>query len=222
MDTFSLDLIYKSLPLLVKGAALSLEILFYAAIISGCFGGLFGILCCNQLSSRITAYIEAVSFALRAIPFYVQLLIVYFILPDLLGVSLEGFTLAVIALGVCSSGYVSQIVRCGINSIAQDQWEAAKTLGYSTLCTLYHIIIPQMMRNILPALTNELDSLLKSTSILSSIGLLELTRMGMNIVSREMAPLTIYLLLALFYVAISGVINLSSRYLEKRLQLCSQ
>jgi ABC-type amino acid transport system permease subunit len=74
-----------------------------------------------------------------------------------------------------------------------------------------------MVRNTLPALTSELDSLLKSTAILSSIGILELTRMGMNIVSREMAPLEIYLIVAAFYVAISLVINLLLRSLERRL-----
>ena len=75
-----------------------------------------------------------------------------------------------------------------------------------------------MIRNILPALTNELDALLKSTSILASIGLLELTRMGMNIVSREMEPLTIYLAVAAFYIIISGAINLFSKWLERRLR----
>lgn len=223
MERISVDLIAQSLPLLIQGAALTLEILLLATLISLFLGTLFGVLACNKLWIQVVSpCIEIATFLLRAVPFYVQLLIVYFVLPDLLNVDLDNYAASVCALGVCSSGYVSQVVRCGINSIASNQWEAAKTLGYSTLTAVRRIIFPQMIRTILPALTNEIDSLVKSTSILSSIGLLELTRMGMNIVSREMAPLTIYLMLGGFYVAISASINLMSRYVENRLQLCSK
>jgi ABC-type amino acid transport system permease subunit len=83
---------------------------------------------------------------------------------------------------------------------------------------LRFIIFPQLLRNILPALTGEFDALLKSTAILASIGLLELTRMGMNIVSREMDPLPIYLTVAGLYVGISASINIISKKLEKRLR----
>lgn len=214
----SFDLIWRSLPLLASGALITLQILLISGSLSLCLGTLAGVLICNRLRlSLVTPLLEGVTFILRAVPFYVQLLIAYFVLPDLLQLNMEAFTASVIALGICSSGYVAQVVRCGINSIPVEQWEAAFTLGYSTRASLQWIILPQMVRNILPALTNELDSLLKSTAILSSIGLLELTRMGMNIVSREMEPLIIYLTLAVFYAAISGGINLLSRTLERRL-----
>jgi len=77
-----------------------------------------------------------------------------------------------------------------------------------------------MLRNILPALNNELESILKSTSILSSIGMMELTRIGMNIVSREMQyPLTIYSIIASFYVLLSVIINFFAKRLEKKMLL---
>ena len=213
------DLLYRSLPLLFKGAALSLQILVYAGMLSICFGSIMGALTCQRLKYRGIAFIlEGISFLLRAVPFYVQLLIAYFVLPDLLNIKIEVFTVSVITLGLCSSGYIAQVVRCGINSIAAEQWEAAYTLGYSTSKALRYIIFPQMIRNILPALTNELDALLKSTAILASIGLLELTRMGMNIISREMDPVTIYLAVACFYIFISGAINLMSKWFERRLR----
>jgi His/Glu/Gln/Arg/opine family amino acid ABC transporter permease subunit len=217
MDNFNVDLIYRSLPLLSKGALMTVQMLLAAGALSIPIGSLLGILTCRKLSGRIlTPLITSATFVLRAVPFYVQLLIVYFVLPEVLNINIEAFTAAILALGACSAGYVSQVVRCGINSIPQEQWEAALTLGYSTVNSLRYIILPQMLRNVLPALTNELDALLKSTAILSSIGLLELTRMGMNIVSREMEPLVIYLTVAAFYVAISGIINLLSKYFENR------
>ena len=178
-----------------------------------------GVLTCQRLKIPGVAFIlEGATFVLRAVPFYVQLLIAYFVLPEILNIQISALTASVMALGLCSSGYMAQVVRCGINSIATEQWEAAYTLGYSTPKTLRYIIFPQMIRNILPALTNEFDALLKSTAILASIGLLELTRVGMNIVSREMDPVTIYLGVAIFYIFISGGINLFSKWFERRLR----
>jgi polar amino acid transport system permease protein len=221
MDDFSVDLVYRYLPLLIKGAWMTLQVLFWASIISLCFGTFFGVLLSDRLRLKpLAALLEGITFVLRAVPFYVQLLLVYFVIPDLLRVSVDGFMASIIALGICSSGYIAQVVRCGINSIPIEQWEAAETLGYSLQATVRFVILPQMVRNILPSLTNELESLLKSTSILSSIGLLELTRVGMNIVSREMAPLTIYVSVAAFYVVISAAIISFSRYLERRMKKC--
>lgn len=218
MDNELTNLISRSLPLLLKGAGMTVQILLSAGILSLILGVFFGVMTCRRLRLKAVApFIEMLAFVLRAVPLYVQLLIVYFVLPDLLNISLDSYTASLLALGVCSSGYVAQIIRCGINSIPVEQWESALTLGYSTPACVRYIIFPQMIRNILPALTNEFDSLLKSTAILSSIGLLELTRMGMNIVSREMEPLTIYLAVAVFYIAMSGVINLLSKHFEKQM-----
>lgn len=216
-----LDLLERSLPLLLMGALMTVKIVFFAALISICFGLLFGILCCEELQIPIlSSIIQVAAFILRAVPFFVQLLIVYFVLPDLMGVNLSPFAASVIALGLCSSGYVCQIVRCGINSISKAQWEATFTLGYSKMKSLRFVILPQMMRNVLPAFNNEVESLLKSTAILSSIGMLELTRMGMNIISREMQPIAIYLTIALFYLIMSTVLNFGAKYFEKRMLKC--
>jgi His/Glu/Gln/Arg/opine family amino acid ABC transporter permease subunit len=213
----TLDLLSRSYPLLLKGTLMTLQVMMGAASISFSLGLVMGILSCERLKIRgVSSIIEGISFVYRAVPFYVQLLIVYFVLPDLLGFNLEPFPASVIALGMCSAGYVAQIVRGGINSIPAAQWEAAFSLGYDTQQSLRHIILPQMVRNVLPSFNNELDSLLKSTAMVSSIGMLELTRMGMNLVSREMEPVPIYLTVAFFYLCMSALLNLISRNLEKR------
>lgn len=219
MENTSFDLILRSLPLLLKGAVLSLQIFAIASFLSLILGTIMGAILCRRLRCPwIAPALECLTFVLRAVPVYVQLLIAYFVLPDLLGIELEAFTAAIIALSLCSAGYTAQIVRGGLNTVPKDQWEAAYTLGYSKTNSLRYIIFPQLLRNILPALTGECDALLKSTAILASIGLLELTRMGMNIVSREMDPLPIYLAVAVLYIGISAVINIVSKKLEKRLR----
>lgn len=213
-----IDLITQSLPLLCQGALMTVQVLLFSFSISFIAGSCFGILTCRRLRIPILSpLIETLTFVFRAVPFFVQLLIVYFVIPDLLGFNLDAFPASVISLGMCSSGYVAQIVRSGINSIPASQWETASSLGYTTYQTLRYIIFPQAFLNILPPLNNELDALLKSTAIVSSIGMLELTRMGMNIVSREMQPVPIYLTVALFYLLMSALLNLLTRTLEKRL-----
>src|SRR3990167_4933968 len=205
-------LLIRSCPLLLKGTLMTLQVLFYSAIISFALGLCFGIFSCNRLRiPGLSFFIETITFVLRAVPFVVQLLIVYFVLPDMFGISIEAFPASILALGMCSSGYLAQIIRAGINSIPASQWEAANSLGYSVFQSLLHIIFPQVWRNILPACSNEVDSLLKSTAIISSIGMLELTRMGMNIVSREMQPVPIYLIVAFFYLCMSAIFNFVTR-----------
>lgn len=212
------SLLVQYFPLFMKGILTTIEIVVCCACISLSFGLLCGVLTCERLKNRfLSPILELVTFVLRAVPFYVQLLIVYFVFPDLLHLNLDAFTASVIGLGFCSAGYTTQIVRCGINSIPVAQWEAALALGYNRIQTLRYIILPQMLRNVLPAFNNELEALLKSTAVLSSIGLLELTRVGMNIISREMQPLPVYCIVALFYVLLSLVVGFLTRRLEKKM-----
>lgn len=208
----------QSLPPLVQGAILTLKLWICTVLVSVSLGTIFGILSCKKCyTSYISNIIELFTFLMRAIPFYVQLLIVYFVLPEILGINLSAFAAGVIALGLCSSGYVAQIVKAGINAIPNGQWDACKVLGLNKISTLRFVVMPQMMSNMLPTLINELESVLKSTSIISSIGVLELTRMGMNIVSRQMNPIQIYVSVAVFYLLFSTVLMLLARYIEKKL-----
>jgi len=213
-----IDLFSQFFPLLIQGIQMTVGVLLLSAALSFLLGIFLGIFSCHRMKLRgITPVLEGIAFVYRAVPFYVQLLIVYFVFPSLLGFNLEPFPASVIALGMCSSGYVAQIVRGGMNSIPAVQWEAAIALSYGKFQTLRYIIFPQMLRNVLPAFNNELDSILKSTAIVSSIGLLELTRAGMNIVSRVMEPIPIYLMVALLYLALSAILNMMTRLLERKL-----
>lgn len=200
------------------GAAISIGAWISASFISLFIGTLIGIISCNYLTTPlITALVKTYTFIAKGIPAYVQILIAYFVLPSLLGINLPGFIAATAALAFCSSGYITEIIRAGINSIDTGQWQACFALGYPLQKTLLRIILPQAFTNILPALFGELEQLLKSTSLLATIGVAEITRVGMNIISRELNPLPVYFTVAGIYLLLSGFLQLLNIYIERRL-----
>jgi His/Glu/Gln/Arg/opine family amino acid ABC transporter permease subunit len=216
MNNLNYTLIQQSLPLLMQGLATTLTLWLTCSTLALGIGFIIGLARSTRLrQSLISPALDACTFVLRGIPFYVQLLIAYFVLPDLLGINLSATSAAIVSLGLCSAAYVSQIVRGGINAIPDGQWEACAVLGYTTGQTVWYVIIPQMLRTVVPMLTNELDQLLKSTAIVSSIGVMELTRAGMNVIARELNPLSIYLTMAVLYVVLSGLLAIVSRLLAK-------
>ncbi len=211
-----IDLLSRSVPLMLRGAVITVKISVCAVIIGAIFGTLFGIMNSKKLRlPGISHVINAYTLVMRGTPIYVQILIVYFALPDLVGVNLSPFTAGVVALGANSVAYVGEIVRAGINSIPSGQWDAAYVLGYSMPETLRIIILPQMLRNVLPALTNELVTLVKETSVLATIGLVELTRVSRDIIARELDPMTIYLAAAVMYLVMTTAISMVAKRLEK-------
>jgi polar amino acid transport system permease protein len=152
---------------------------------------------------------------MKGVPAYVQILVAYFVIPHLLGITVSGFFAASLALDLCSSGYVTEIIRSQIDALPQGQWDACYALGYPLPSMIQHIILPQALKNALPALLGELEQLLKSTSLLATIGVTELTRAGMNIVSRELNPLPVYLMLASIYLLLSAFLTILSWYFTK-------
>ncbi|MBJ7449939.1 MAG: amino acid ABC transporter permease [Parachlamydiales bacterium] len=207
----------RSFPALLAPALQTIWITAIALII-GCFMGvLLGVGNCRHLkhpiwSRCITAYVAI----LRGTPLFVQVLIAYFALPQLIGVNLSPFTAGVIALGLNSSAYIAEIIRGGIDATPTGQWMAAKALGYKTHQVFCTIIGPQVFRNVLPSLVNEATTLLKETSILMVIGVAELTKTGRDIVSRELDPLSVYLAVACVYLLLTGTIAFGASKLEKK------
>ncbi|MGE0206893.1 MAG: amino acid ABC transporter permease [Candidatus Babeliales bacterium] len=205
--------------LLAQGMQVTLAAWFCAALISLILGTLFAIASCRALtSSKTYALIKLYTFIAKGIPAYVQILIAYFLIPALCGISLPAFAAACGALAFCSSGYVTEIIRAGINAVPKGQWQAAAVLGYSLPAQLKRIILPQAFRAIAPALFGEAEQLLKSTSLLATIGIAELTRTGMNIISRELNPVAVYATLAIIYLLFAAMLNSVLIVLEKRMR----
>lgn len=206
-----------SLPLLLKGVLATVEIAIVAIAIGLVGGLLFGILNCRKIHiPYVSLLIDGFVWVIRGTPLFVQVLIIYYALPELIGFSFSPFTAGVIALGINSTAYISEIVRAGIDAIPDGQWEAAYVLGLRPSQVLRGIILPQMFRITLPGLTNELTSLIKETSILMVIGVAELTKVSKDIVARELDPMTIYLTAAFLYLCLTSGISVLAQQLQKR------
>jgi His/Glu/Gln/Arg/opine family amino acid ABC transporter permease subunit len=166
----------------------------------------------NRFASAPAAvYVEI----MRGTPLLVQILFVYFVLPSV-GINLPAYTSGILALTLNASAYISEVIRAGILSIDAGQMEAARSLGMSYWQAMRRIILPQTFRRVVPPLTNEGIALLKDSSLVSVIGLTELARTGQELASRYAAPLTIWPLIALLYLALTFPLTRVAEYLERR------
>jgi len=159
-------------------------------------------------------YVEVV----RAVPILVLILWVYYGLPTLSGITLNVFWAGVLALALSDSAFQAEIFRAGIQSISRGQYEAAQSISLNYRDTMRFVILPQAIRRILPALGNQLVYMLKMSSLVSVIGLQELTRKANELVVSEYRPLEIYTILVLEYLVLILIVSAGVRWLERRMQ----
>jgi len=183
-------------------------------VIIGIFGGIARVSRNPILLIPSTIYVEVI----RGTPLLAQLFLVYFGLPSL-GINLPPFTAAVIAMGINSGAYVTEIFRGGIQSIERGQMEAARSLGLSYLQAMRYIILPQAFKRILPPLGNEFIAMLKDSSLASTIAIAELMRVGREITSRTFRSFEVLAVVALLYLAITLPLSLVVRYTERRMSI---
>ena len=146
----------------------------------------------------------------------VQIFLIYFALPMLIGERINPFVAAVGACSINSGAYVSEIFRAGIQSVDRGQMEAGRSLGLSWGQTMRYIILPQAFKQVIPPLGNEFISMTKETSLVSVIGFEELTRRGQLIIAKTYGSFEIWLTVAAIYLIMTlGIARLVS-YLEKR------
>lgn len=201
---------------IMYGIVTTLYTWLIAGAVSLFIGTMLGIFNSKYIKNKsLKIAIKSYIFIAKGIPAYVQILMAYFILPKLIGVPIHGMMAALMALSFCSSGYVAEIIRSGVNAVPFGQWEASMALGYSFYQRMKMIILPQGVKNVIPALVGEFEQLLKSTSLLATIGITEITRTGMNIISRDLNPIPVYLSIAIIYLIFSALINLYLYYIEK-------
>ena len=159
-------------------------------------------------------YVELV----RAVPILVLILWVYYGLPQLSGISINVFWAGVIALALSDSAFEAEIFRAGIQSIDKGQYEAAHSISLSYPDTMRFVILPQAIRRILPALGNQLVYMLKMSSLVSVIGMQELTRKANELVVTEYRPLEIYTILVLEYLVLILIVSAGVRWIERKMQ----
>ncbi|MCF2601837.1 MAG: amino acid ABC transporter permease [Veillonellaceae bacterium] len=212
----NVDLMINSLPLLIVGAGITIQITAISVglgLIIGMFVGIARICNVKVLRALATVYIDF----LRGTPLLVQIFLIYFALPMVVGQRVDPFIAAITACGINSGAYIAEIFRAGIQAIDEGQMEAGRSLGMSWVQTMRYIIVPQAFKNVIPPLGNEFIALLKDSSLVSVIGFEELTRRGQLIIARTYGSLEIWITVALIYLVMTLTISRLVSYMEKRL-----
>ncbi len=166
----------------------------------------------------LRAFAEAYIAFIRGTPLLVQLLMLYFGLPSV-GVRLDALTAAILAIGLNSGAYQAEIIRSTVKAVPEEEVLVGKSLGLSDGQVLRYVILPQAVRNAIPALTNEFVTLLKESALASVIGVMELTRVGEFMTSATFRALESYVLVALIYLAVSYAFMGASRGAERMLAI---
>ena len=206
-----------NLKFLLSGLTTTIYISVISIIISMLLGLIVAIpsLAKNKFLTFINiGYVEIV----RAVPLLVLILWIYYGLPIMTGISFSPFVSGIIALAISESAFQAEIFRAGINSIKKSQWEAGSSLGLNFFKRLRLVILPQAIKNILPAIGNQFVYVLKMSSLVSIIGIGDLTRKANELVVTTYRPLEIYTFLILEYLVLILIVSFFVRKFEKRLK----
>ena len=212
---FDLRVVLDSLPLLGRGALVTLAVSAAGLVLAG------AIALPVALARRSRwQLLRAASFlyldVIRGTPLLLQIFAIFY-LPPLVGLDLSPFASGVLALGLNGGAYTAEILRGGIQALHPGQVESARSLGMSALQALRRIVLPQVLVGVLPALTNEAAALVKASSLVSVLALVELTRVGQQLVASILHPAEIYVAVGAIYLAINGALALVSGAAFRRL-----
>lgn len=211
--TFDVALARESLPALLEGLKITVELTFIVIAISlvlGIFIALGRLSKNRALSAVVGFYVDF----MRATPLLLQLIYIYFVLPTI-GIRLDPFVAGVLGLSLNYSAYLSEVYRSGIQAIPRGQLDAAAALGMRPSLTMRRIVLPQAIRIVIPTLGNYFVALFKDTSLASFLTLQELLFSGQIIISRTYDYFTIYTMVLFLYFLVGYPSLILVRYLEK-------
>jgi len=210
------ELLKNSLPSLLSGLGVTIEIAVISlilAVILGIILGIFSISTSKILKTISTVYIYIV----RGTPLMIQALFLFFGVGQALNIRFDPMAAAIITLTVNASAYMAEIFRGGIQAVDNGQMEAARSLGLGYYKAMRKVILPQAIKIMVPSILNQFIVTLKDTSILSVISIRELTLSGQIIIARNFQPMNMYAIVAAMYLIIITLLTLVSRYIERRL-----
>jgi His/Glu/Gln/Arg/opine family amino acid ABC transporter permease subunit len=219
---FNWNIVLENWPVYVEGARMTLYLSALGIVFGTLIGVFVGLLRSqNQrspvlrvLHSAASVYVEL----MRGTPFLVQLYLVNYGAPLLLGFNVPEFLAGIIAISLNSGAYVSEIFRAGIQSIDKGQMEAGRSLGLTWWQTMQKIILPQALKRSLPPLANEFITLIKESSVVSVLGIHELTFKGRVVSSSTYAPFESLFLVAVIYLIMTWVTGRLVAMLERRMK----
>ena len=209
------DLIVQSIPILILGAGVTLQITLLSVgfgLLIGLFVGMARLSVLWPLRTAARVYVDFV----RGTPLLVQIFLTYFALPIVTGHRIDPFIAAITACSINSGAYVAEIVRAGIQSIDKGQMEAARSLGMTFPQAMRFVILPQALKRVVPPLGNEFIAMLKDSSLVSVIGFEELTRRGQLIIARTYGSFEIWMTVAVIYMIMTFTISRLVDWAERR------
>ena len=215
---FDFDLVTRSFPLLLLGAGVTIQITALSVgfgLVIGVFMGMARLSKMWVIRSFAAVYVDFI----RGTPLFVQIFLIYFVLPIIIGQRIDPFIAAITACSINSGAYVAEIFRGGIQSIDKGQMEAGRSLGMTWWQTMRFIILPQAFKRVIPPLGNEFIAMLKDSSLVSVIGFEELTRRGQLIIARTYGSFEIWLTVAFIYLVMTLSISRLVAYLERRYKI---
>lgn len=215
---FDFDLVTRSFPLLLLGAGVTIQITALSVgfgLVIGVFMGMARLSKLWMIRSFAAVYVDFI----RGTPLLVQIFLIYFALPIVIGQRIDPFVAAITACSINSGAYVAEIFRGGIQSIDKGQMEAGRSLGMTWWQTMRFIILPQAFKRVIPPLGNEFIAMLKDSSLVSVIGFEELTRRGQLIIARTYGSFEIWLTVAFIYLVMTLSISRLVAYLERRYKI---
>ncbi|MCM3134348.1 amino acid ABC transporter permease [Paenibacillus polysaccharolyticus] len=214
MDS-SWQVILDALPLLLEGTVVTLKIVVISLIFAMVIGLVSGLMSTslNRLLRLVASlYVDII----RGTPLLVQVYFIYFGLPVFLDMRIPAMTAGIIAVSLNAGAYISEIFRAGIESIGKGQHEAARSLGLSRFKTMWLVVLPQATRRMIPTFVNQSIITIKDTSLLSAIGIAELTQTGEIIISSNFRAFEIWGVVGIFYLIIIVLLSRASRFIERR------
>lgn len=210
---FDISVIWPHLDRLAEGAATTF-LLSLAAIAAGCPLGLA--LCrARRAGGAVSRLVGTYIGLFRGTPLLVQLLVLFYV-PPALGVDVPPFMAAFLGLTLNTAAFQAEIYRAGYQAIPPGHAEAARVLGLTPGAVERYILIPQVLRLTMPALTNEAIDILKNSALVSVIAVTDLLRVGQQVVATTYRPLEVYVAAAVFYFLMTSLIALAGRAAERR------
>ncbi|MDC7768145.1 amino acid ABC transporter permease [Priestia megaterium] len=209
--------IVPSMPYILKGIGVTIQIVLASAILGFVLGVILS-LCKISRNKPLQWFADAYTSVFRGTPLVLQLLLIYFGLPQLLGFDIAPFPAAVAAFGLNSAAYISEIIRAGILAVDKGQREAALALGIPYRRMMGQIILPQALKNILPALMNEFITLTKESAIVTVIGALDIMRRAYIVGGEKFAYLEPLIFAGVIYYVMVMGLTLLGKAVERRMR----
>lgn len=201
------------LPSLLDGASVSLQVFFIVLILSIPLGAILAFL--MQIPFRLLRYLLTIYiWIMRGTPLLLQLIFIYYVLPSV-GISIDRMPAAIIAFTLNYAAYFAEIFRGGIASIPRGQYEAAKVLKFTPVQTVRYIILPQVIKIVLPSVFNEVITLVKDTSLVYVIGVGDLLLASRTAANRDASLAPMFIAGAIYLIMI-GIVTLISKQVEKK------